>query len=67
MIYNKKLIIHLFLLFLINIQIRSEDIIFLEKENYFKASQLANSLKIIISEKDSLNCSALLNESFLEV
>jgi hypothetical protein len=38
MIYNKKLIIHLFLLFLINIQIRSEDIIFLEKENYFKAS-----------------------------
>ena len=55
MIYNKKLIIHLFLLFLINIQIGSEDIIFLEKENYFKASQLANSLKIIISEKDSLN------------
>lgn len=54
MIYNKKLIIHLLLL-VINIQLGSEDIIFLEKENYFKASQLVNSLKIIISEKDSLN------------
>lgn len=55
MIYNKKLISFLFLLFLVNNQIGSEDIIFLEKENYFKASQLVNPLKIIISEKDSLS------------
>ena len=55
MIYNKKLLSYLFLLFLINIQIRSEDIIFLEKENYFKASQLVNPLKILISEKDLLS------------
>ena len=55
MIYNKKLISYLFLSFFINNQIGSEDIIFLEKENYFKASQLVNPLKIIISEKDSLS------------
>ena len=55
MIYNKKLISYLFLSFFINSQIGSEDIIFLEKENYFKASQLVNPLKIIISEKDSLS------------
>jgi N-acetylmuramoyl-L-alanine amidase len=48
-------IIHLSFFLLSNLQIKSEDIIFLEKENYFKVSQITNSLKIFISEKDSLN------------
>jgi N-acetylmuramoyl-L-alanine amidase len=52
MFFIKRLII---ILFLLNNRIGSEEVIYLEKENYIKASQLISSLKIVISEKDPLS------------